>query len=367
MKRLIRLGLLLALASAYAYAADAWTGVDRLVAIGDVHGDYGQFVTLLRQAALIDESDDWIGGEAHLVQTGDVPDRGPDTRKIMDLLEKLEKQARKAKGYVHSLIGNHEAMNVYGDLRYVHPGEFESFRTPRSEKLLDAAWEAAWSSIKANPPLEGLPDEAAYRMKWFADRPPGWVEHRRAFDPSGEYGKWITRHNVVIKVNDTLFLHGGIGPKFTDWSIEQFNKEAGRAFSDFSSIPGSVLVDSEGPLWYRGLAENDEQTEAAHVDALLAKHGVSRIVIGHTPTVGAVMPRFGGKVIVIDVGLSAAYGGRLACLILEGGKAYALHRGERLELPSDPADLLAYLERCAALDPQPSPLARTIVELRQAP
>ena len=367
MNRLARLGLLFVLAATAALCADTWNGVEKVVAIGDVHGDYGQLVTLLRQAELIDEKENWSGGDAHLVQTGDVPDRGPDTRKIMDLLQKLEKQARKAKGYVHALIGNHDAMNVYGDLRYVHPGEFESFRTPRSEELLEALWEATWKALEQNPPVEGLPDQEALRLKWFADRPPGWVEHRRAFDPSGEYGKWITRHNVAIRVGDTLFLHGGIGPKFVEWSIEQINEQAGKEFDDFSLIPGGMLVDEDGPLWYRGLAEHDEALETAHVEALLAKHGVSRIVIGHTPTAGAVIPRFGGKVIQIDVGLSAAYGGRLACLILEDGRAYALHRGERIELPTASDELLVYLERCAELDPQPSPLARTIAELRQAP
>ena len=65
----------------------------------------------------------WSGGATHLVQLGDVPDRAPDTRKILDLLMRLEPQARRAGGYVHALIGNHEAMNVYGDLRYVSEGE----------------------------------------------------------------------------------------------------------------------------------------------------------------------------------------------------------------------------------------------------
>ncbi len=361
-----RLFLIGSFACLAASAAEQWSGVERIVAIGDVHGDYGQFITLLRQSALVDENEDWVGGATHLVQVGDVPDRGPDTRKIMDLLMKLEKQARKAKGYVHALIGNHEAMNVYGDLRYATPAEFAAFRTPRSEELLEKAWESHWRELERSPPPEGLLDKDSYRMKWFAERPPGWVEQRRAFSPDGEYGKWITRHNVVIKVNDTLFLHGGIGPKFADWSIEDFNKEAGKEFANFSLISGGMLVDPQGPLWYRGLAENDEAAERPNVEALLKNDGVKRIVIGHTPTAGAVMPRFGGKVVVIDVGLSAVYGSRLACLILEGGKAFALHRGVKIELPTDPADLLPYLERCAALDPQPSPLAKMISEMRRS-
>ena len=96
---------------------DAWTGVERVVAVGDIHGDYDQLVAVLRSASLIDEQGKWSGGKTHLVQTGDIPDRGPDTRKALDLLMRLEGEAAQAGGAVHALIGNHEAMNVYGDLR----------------------------------------------------------------------------------------------------------------------------------------------------------------------------------------------------------------------------------------------------------
>src|SRR5215469_10729313 len=105
-----------------------WTGVERVVAVGDVHGDYEQLVAVLKTAALIDDQLNWTGGKTHLVQNGDLLDRGPDSRKAMDLLIRLEKQAGEAGGYVHALIGNHEAMNVYGDFRYTSAGEFAAFR-----------------------------------------------------------------------------------------------------------------------------------------------------------------------------------------------------------------------------------------------
>ena len=103
-------------------AQDTFPAVERIVAIGDVHGDYGQFLAALRQSGLVDGKGNWSGGRTHFVQTGDIPDRGPDTRKIIDFLTELTKQAEKAGGRVHALIGNHETMNVLGDLRYVHPG-----------------------------------------------------------------------------------------------------------------------------------------------------------------------------------------------------------------------------------------------------
>ena len=104
-----------------------WTGVERVVAIGDIHGDYDNYMAILEAAGLVNTRGKWAGGKTHLVQTGDIPDRGPDTLKIIEHLKKLAKEAKKKGGRVHSLIGNHEAMNVTGDLRYVTAGEFQAF------------------------------------------------------------------------------------------------------------------------------------------------------------------------------------------------------------------------------------------------
>ena len=120
-------------------------------------------------------------------------------------------------------------------------------------------------------------------------------------------------------------------------------------------------MDPEGPLWYRGLADEKEGQATSHVEAVLKAYGVNRIVIGHTVTEGTVIPRFGGRVLMIDAGMSAVYGSRQAAVILEGGKAYALHRGARLEIPTGGgAELLKYLKQAAALDPPPSPLLKVI-------
>ena len=113
-----------ALALVACLGAPAAQAPPRLVVVSDVHGDLGQFVTVLTQAGVIDGARKWTGGTTVVVQTGDVPDRGPDSRKVMDLLMDLEKQARKAGGVVHALLGNHEVMNMVGDLRYVTPEEY---------------------------------------------------------------------------------------------------------------------------------------------------------------------------------------------------------------------------------------------------
>ena len=108
------IGLLAAAGLALGETQEEITGVERLVAIGDVHGDYDAFVSLLRVAKLIDNGTAWTGGKAHLVLPGDYIDRGKDSRKVLDLLITLESRAEKAGGRVHALLGNHETMNIMG-------------------------------------------------------------------------------------------------------------------------------------------------------------------------------------------------------------------------------------------------------------
>lgn len=317
-------------------AEDVFTGVERVVVVGDIHGDYEHLVKVLRFAGLIDDNTDWTGGKTHLVQTGDAVDRGPEPRKAIDLLMKLEGQARKAGGYVHALIGNHEAMNVYGDLRYVSAGGFAAF--------------AEEGSNKRRPPAE-------------AGKPAGYAEYHRQFGPDGKYGKWIRGHNAVIRIDDTVFMHGGIGPKYARYSIRDINDQVRGELTDFSRLQGGMVMDSEGPLWYRGMAQGDEQALGSHVAAVLKRLKAERVVIGHTFCDGAVTPRFGGKVIQIDVGLARLYDTliRLACLVIDKGTPYALHEGTRVELPTDNGkDMLRYLKQASALDPPPSSLQKRI-------
>jgi hypothetical protein len=362
-----RLPLTLALLAGLAAtaAAQVWTGVERIVAVGDLHGDYKQFVTLLRSAGLVDDKNKWKGGRTWLVQTGDVPDRGDESRRIMDLLMNLERQASRKGGGVVALIGNHEAMNLYGDLTYTTPGEFAAFRDANSERVRAHFYALHLEELKQSGTAQ-IPSPS-YRQKWESEHPPGFFEHRFQFGPNGLYGKWIRSHHAIVKINDTIFLHGGLSPKFAAWSIEALNERVREELEDSRKLEGGLVTDELGPLWYRGLASDPDPALVPHVEAVLKRHGASRIVIGHTPTAGAVYPRFRGRVVLIDAGLSAYYGSRLACLIIEGDQAFALHRGVKLELPREPgAPLLRYLKKAASLDPQPSPLAAQITELEAA-
>jgi hypothetical protein len=319
----------------------------RVVAVGDVHGGYDEFVAVLQDAGVINRRRQWAGGRTQLVQTGDLLDRGPHSRRVMDLLMTLERQATRAGGRVHVLLGNHEVMNIAGDLRYVSPEEFAAFRTPDSDSLRAAAFEQL-----ADPARRFDPQ---YREAWEAERPLGWVEHRLAFARDGKYGRWIRQLDALVVVDEALFLHGGLSPKYAEATVESLNETIRAELADPARVMEGVAFDTDGPLWYRGLALQPEEEIAPHVDRLLAHHGVKRIVIGHTVTPGVILPRVGGKVLMIDVGLSEVYGNRRACLVFEQGFAFARHRGTRLPVETG-AGLLGYLQAAAALDPVPSPI-----------
>jgi hypothetical protein len=353
----------LVLGGQVAAAEDTWNEVERVVAVGDVHGDYDQLVTVLRDARLVDEKLAWSGGRAHLVQTGDRIDRGPDSRKVMDLLMRLEKEARKASGAVHSLLGNHEAMNVLGDFRYVSPEEFAAFETPDSQRLLDdlfARFLKDRKSQKLPPPTES--EIAAWRQ----EHPRGYVEYRAAFSPKGAYGSWLVRQNSFIQIGDTLFLHGGLSPKYGDWSLGDINDRIRQELRDADPLAALMSRDPDGPLWFRGLARGSADL-ASHLDAVLRRHGGKRMVVGHTPTEGLVLPRYGSRLLQIDVGLAKVYGGPPAALVLENGAAFALHRGHRIALPeADGAPVLRYVREVATLEPDPRRLAALIESLEAA-
>ena len=111
----------------------------RVVAIGDVHGAYPEFVSILQRTGLIDGNLKWIGGSVILVQTGDLLDRGRRSRECLDLLMELERQAKKRGGKVIPLLGNHEVLNILGDGNYVTTEIYRTFATSRSEKTREKA------------------------------------------------------------------------------------------------------------------------------------------------------------------------------------------------------------------------------------
>jgi hypothetical protein len=332
---------------------------NRVVAIGDIHGDFDAFLALLTHVGLIDAERRWTGRDTTLVQTGDYMDRGPKIRPLLDFLMTLESQVAAGGGRAIVLMGNHEASNAIGVLRDVPASAFAAFADGESEgrresayaahvKLAEsrrAALERADTAIPI-PKIYMAPDRDA----WMAAHPPGLVEYLEAFGPLGTYGKWIRTRMVLVRVNDTVFLHGGINPEVAPKKLESLNEQAQKelarwdrmrkqmieqqialpsfTFEELLEAGGSELtrvgvearrrldlngqpdpnaaalaisshqlaalqevgkwaiLDPNGPLWFRGYATWRSEEGATQLDRLQRRFGPVRFVVGHTMTSG---------------------------------------------------------------------------------
>jgi hypothetical protein len=320
---------------------------ERIVAIGDVHGAYDRFVETLRAAGLVDGRTRWSGGRAILVQTGDVLDRGPDSRKALDLLRRLEGEAMRAGGGVYPLLGNHEVMRLIGDWRYVNPEEIAAFRTADSADLRERAYAfvvaaAAGRAKELQQPF----DAPAFREQFMKEVPLGYVEIRQAFGPAGEYGRWLRERHAVVKIDGVVFVHGGITAATAALGCAGINEAVRRDLMVANPTPEqaqTLLSSSEaGPLWYRGLAEEPDPAFAPEVTTILGVLGARAIVIGHTFPAGfRITPRFDGRVIQIDTGMLGGTfypGGVGSALEIRGDAMTAIYRAgrERLSTPAAP-------------------------------
>lgn len=345
-----------------------WQDVARIVAIGDLHGDYDSYLTVLQSSGVVDRRGRWIAGDTHLVQTGDIPDRGPDTRRIITHMARLAQQAEKRGGRVHNLIGNHEAMNVYGDLRYVTEGEYKAFAGKRSAALRDRYYKATLEALAGSDPERAAALPADHRAQWDLEHPLGWVEHRFAWDPrwdpEGELFQWTMKAKVAVQLNDLVFVHGGISSAYCGNSLESMTTMARAALRRNDPEELGILRHEAGPLWYRGLAGVQPVALAETVDAILQRHGAGHVVIGHTPTDGVIWPRLAGRVIMIDTGMSAAFGKRIGWLEVTPEGLFAGYRGGRLRLPMEDGQRLEYLDAVIALHPDNAELPKRREALR---
>jgi hypothetical protein len=344
------------------------SGVERIVAIGDLHGDYEQYVRVMQSAGLLDSRGRWDGGATHLVQTGDITDRGPDSRKIIDHLVKVSRQARRKGGAVHMLIGNHEAMNVTGDLRYVHAGEYQAFQGRNSERLQQMQWQAQINWMQTNLPEFATMDLQAYRLEWEKLVPLGWVEHRQAWTRGGDYFDWTRGNRVAVKVNDTVFLHGGISAKYCTLSLQEMTEQVIAGLESYDPAVESIVDDQDGPLWYRGMVTEDEEGVFSQtLDNILERYGAKRVVIGHTPTGGVVWPRFDGRVVANDTGIAAHYGSHFGILELTANGAVAIYGEQRIPLPAGNDDRIGYLEAVIEADANNALMKKRLARLLAPP
>lgn len=308
----------------------------RIVAVGDLHGDYSAWRDIARAAGIVNAKGRWVGRDTTLVQTGDIADRGPQTLAIIRDIRRLEREALAAGGRVIALIGNHEAMNVIGDLRYVTPEEFAAFADKRSAARRESMYQRRRAEIegaaRAAPGGANLKPEAI-KAAWLRETPLGWVEHRLAWGPSGSIGRWVASAPAAVKIGGTIFVHGGLSAEYARLSLQQINDQVRTAIQAVDQSPMSIISDPLGPLWYRGLISRSPAVVEppvfapgrpaieAELETVLRAYGAKRLVVGHTPSRTGIIVSHGGRLIRIDSGNSAHYGGPLSYLEIAGDRA----------------------------------------------
>ena len=370
----------------------------RLLAVGDIHGATEPFLALLRAADLIDDDGRWSGGDAVLVQTGDVTDRGTGVREVIEHLMRLEREAARAGGAIHVLIGNHEAMNLMVNVRDVTPAIFGTFAGEgAAARRADAYMAYETHMTERSEALGRTPPDRMTRDAWMAAHPPGFVEYVDAFGPDGQIGRWYRSKPVALVTHETGFLHGGLHAGTDAATIDEVNARAREEFERFARFrdhlidrgvilpfstfqeiltavafelqawtirlaPGPPapdqppvtlsnddrehlevlfdlqtlstwsIIDADGPLWFRGYALWPEAEGDAGIGAVCERYGVSRVVVGHTPTdARRITSRFGGRVFLIDTGMLArAYQGRPSALELDNGVWTAVYTDQRI-------------------------------------
>ena len=243
-------------------------------------------------AGLVDTSGAWAGGTTTLVQTGDITDRGPDSKELIELFDRLEDEAAAAGGRVISLMGNHEMMNLVGDWRYVSEGDLADF---------------------------------------------GSIESRKAaFAADGPLGSWLLGREAVVQVEGVIFAHGGVSKRFASQvsSVAELSTQVRAALLGGGS---PEILGEEGPLWYRGHLQAPEPIACAELTEVLTRFGAHRMIVGHTTQrSGAVAVRCGGALLGIDTGISSHYGQNASAVEIIGGNATAIYPTGRIDLP-DPA------------------------------
>jgi hypothetical protein len=344
----------------------------RVVAFGDVHGAYTDWTTMLQELGIVDADLNWSAGTTHLVSLGDLIDRGPGSRQVVELLMKLDEQAEQAGGAVHMVLGNHEVMVMTGDLEYVSPAEFAAFAADETQEERDALF-AQYRLF--NP--EG--EEAVIRQSFDAQYPAGFIALRKAYSQQGTLGRWLIEQPFVIKVNDKVFMHGGIASSASENSLAELNQKVKTELKDFLDsmdtlrtagvmpwyvdyhdrlpflnaraeefvtanpetqadwFPAFLQVfdaqkafvfSQDSPNWYRGTAFCHPYAESFNTERFLKKVGAKQLVMGHTPTRGDVQQRMDGLAIRLDTGmLKSVYNGRASALISEGGSDYVHYLG----------------------------------------
>ncbi|HEY0943334.1 MAG TPA: metallophosphoesterase [Steroidobacter sp.] len=240
-----------------------------LFVMADTHGEFEIAVQLLQRHGIVDERLRWTFGKGHLAVLGDVFDRGPNHTELLWLIYKLEAEARRAGGGVHLAIGNHEAMVLTGDERYLNS------KYPRVAAVL------------------------------------GVERHAMLWDEQTLLGQWLRSKAAVFRLGNYLCLHGGVSRELIDrgWTLAQVNQTLRAALTGPAARldeAARFVLGESGPLWYRGYFEQLARqagfapASRADIDLIRERFGVEAILVGHT-RVPAIVSLYEGRVIAVQV------------------------------------------------------------------
>ncbi|MFC1636060.1 ankyrin repeat domain-containing protein [Planctomycetota bacterium] len=238
----------------------------KILAIGDLHGEYDSFTKLLSNTGVIDKQLNWRWGKGHIVICGDVFDRGPKVTECLWLIYKLQQQAERVGGAVHLILGNHEVIHLLnmgrGDL---------------ADKYTILFYNAG-------------------------------LDHAEFFTKEYELGRWLRTRPLIVKLGDRLFVHGGIPVEFiaNELSIEKMNAFARTVLNneDFRVEDADRMVRLTFTCTeYRGYFDRGGdyfKSLEGKMNEILSYYGIEQIVVGHT-TVDEVTLLKAGSVVAIDV------------------------------------------------------------------
>ncbi|KAF8656201.1 hypothetical protein AX16_002637 [Volvariella volvacea WC 439] len=306
-----------------------------IVAVGDLHGDLPNARRVLQFSGVVDDFGDWTGNVDFFVQTGDIIDRGDDTIPLFFWMDRLREQAQAVGGRILSHLGNHEWMNAIGDWRYVYPSEIKTFGTVEArQRMLSTgrigrSWAANYTTASRLPlhPSIGEPN---------TPYPPSHLHIQKDDETAAPETSLYPDSSDPLSHSAVSFVHGGLSPTYSQLTpfpsrINELSDSLLRKLqrrtqppphppNPYPGLPSGAtheeheLYSDNGPLWYRGWAQDDESKVCAEVDGVLARTGTRRMVMGHTPDFSNIVSRCQGKVIIIDTGISHAYGGVLSAL-----------------------------------------------------
>jgi hypothetical protein len=221
---------------------------------------------------------------------GDQLDRGDDEQEVLDLFERLAREASAAGGAVHALNGNHEVMNGALDLRYVTEGGFADFEDAVGVDSTD-------STIARHPP------ERRSRVA--------------AFRPGGRYGRILSERNTVILIGDNVFVHGGVLLEHLDYGLERMNAEIRTWLAGEGPEP-EWIHGRDSLVWTRRYSDEPDPESCEELAAVLERLEAVRMIVGHTVHEEGITSYCDDRVWCVDVGMSAHYGGEPQVLEIVG-------------------------------------------------